>query len=82
MMSLNACGAQARFAADSAVLAVVPLLAIVIPVAACGSGGGGLDYPTSQTDVVVQVSVGRLRAGRLQPDQIQASPFTVMARWS
>ncbi len=38
--------------------AVVPLLAIVISVAACGSGGGSLDYPTGQTDVVVQVSVG------------------------
>jgi hypothetical protein len=33
-------------------------LALVVPVAACGSGGGSLDYPTGKTDLVVQVSVG------------------------
>jgi hypothetical protein len=39
-------------------LTAVPLLAIVVSVAACGSGAGSLDYPTGRTDVVVQISVG------------------------
>lgn len=39
-------------------LAVVLLSALALSTAACGSGGGALDYPTGEIEVVAQVSVG------------------------